>query len=51
LYHHESGTLGPRTQRLEEMTYMERQWGALLRRDPYYNEHLTRDCPDFRLGA
>jgi GT2 family glycosyltransferase len=49
LVHHESGTLGPRTQDVGERRYMMERWGHVLARDPYYNENLTREFPDFRL--
>jgi GT2 family glycosyltransferase len=50
LYHHESGTFGPRTQHPDDAATMRRIWGATLENDPYYNPNLTRDFADCRLG-
>jgi GT2 family glycosyltransferase len=49
LFHLESGSHGPRTQNPAELEEMRRTWSDALERDPYYNPHLTRDFPDYRL--
>ena len=49
LYHHESGSFGPRQQQPEEIDEMRREWGSVLSADPYYSPNLTVDFPDCRL--
>jgi GT2 family glycosyltransferase len=48
LYHHESVT---KTMMLApgELEYMKRRWGHVIRRDPFYNPHLTRTGEDYAL--
>jgi hypothetical protein len=29
---------------------MQKRWGELLRREPYYNPNLSRDPPGFKLA-
>ncbi len=50
LYHHESGTLGPRTQNPAELAAALETWRDVIDRDPYYNPNLTRQFPDYRLA-
>lgn len=50
LYHHESGTLGPRTQNPAELARTLETWREVIEGDPYYNPNLTRQFPDYRLG-
>lgn len=49
LFHHESGSHGARTWNPAEAEYMRETWADVLARDPYYNQNLTRDFPDYRL--
>lgn len=49
LYHLESGTISDRTWNPAETEYMKATWAEVLARDPYYNQNLTRDFPDYRL--
>ena len=49
LYHHESGSFGPRQQQPDEIDEMRRVWGPALSADPYYSPNLTVDFPDCRL--
>ncbi len=51
LYHLESGTISDRVWNPAETEYMKATWASVLARDPYYNENLTREFPDFRLPA
>jgi O-antigen biosynthesis protein len=50
LYHHESGTIGPRAQNRKAMEQMRNTWGDLVDRDPYYNPNLTKDSPNYGLS-
>ena len=49
LYHHEAATIGARTWNAEDLDAMRRAWSDVCERDPYYNPHLTRDFPDYRV--
>jgi GT2 family glycosyltransferase len=49
LYHLESGTISDRTWNPAETEYMKATWAGVLARDPYYNQNLTREFPDYRL--
>ena len=51
LYHHESASFGARQHDLGELGEMRRRWAAVIDNDPYYNPHLTRDFPDYRIDA
>ncbi len=51
LYHHESASFGVRQHDLGELSEMRRRWAAVIDNDPYYNPHLTRDFPDYRIDA
>jgi hypothetical protein len=32
-----------------EIDLMKERWGSILKNDPFYSPHLTRDCEDFAL--
>jgi GT2 family glycosyltransferase len=49
LYHLESATFGARTWNAHDLAAMRETWGDVCERDPYYNPHLTRDFPDYRV--
>jgi GT2 family glycosyltransferase len=49
LYHHESGSHGVRMWNPSEATHMRATWPGVIAADPYYNENLTREFPDYRL--
>jgi O-antigen biosynthesis protein len=55
LLHHESfsrgyDTSGEKVERLRgERAYVEKRWGHVLSRDPYYNPNLTLEAEDFSL--
>jgi GT2 family glycosyltransferase len=49
LYHLESATFGTRTWNGPDLAAMRERWSDLCERDPYYNPHLTRDFPDYRV--
>jgi GT2 family glycosyltransferase len=49
LLHHESASFGARQQDPAGVAEMKRRWAKELERDPYYNPHLTREFPDYRL--
>lgn len=57
LYHHESISRGhedtPEKQARfkQEVEYMKKTWGDILRRDPYYNDNLTKTKENFSIGA
>ena len=56
MYHYESKTRGledttEKKQRLlKEEAYMEHRWGNSLKKDPFYNPHLTTAAEDFSLN-
>jgi glycosyltransferase involved in cell wall biosynthesis len=50
LVHHESGTIGPRTQAILEVDRFRDRWAQVLGRDPYYSPNLTRHSPDWGFG-
>ena len=50
LVHHESGTIGPRTQAGLEVDRFRDRWAQVLGRDPYYSPNLTRHSPDWGFG-
>ena len=55
LFHHESVTRGPddgprASGFAREIHYMQRRWGPVLRRDPWYSPNLSLDCEDFSLA-
>jgi GT2 family glycosyltransferase len=49
LYHLEMATWGTRPWHAEEVEYMRQTWAEVCERDPYYNPHLTREYPDYRV--
>jgi GT2 family glycosyltransferase len=55
LYHHESCSRGQddtpekKVRYKKEVEYMQKKWGPVLRNDPYYSIHLTRNLEDFSL--
>jgi O-antigen biosynthesis protein len=49
LYHHESATRRPGAEP-RETEVMQKRWGNVLARDPYYNPNLSRAQADFSLG-
>jgi glycosyltransferase involved in cell wall biosynthesis len=49
LYHLEAATFGARTWNAADLEAMRREWADVCERDPYYNPHLTRDFPDYRV--
>ena len=55
LYHHESQTRGPedtvdkQIRFRGEIDLMKERWGSLLKNDPFYSPHLTRECEDFSI--
>jgi glycosyltransferase involved in cell wall biosynthesis len=49
LFHYESGSIGDRTQRPEDVAEMWERWRSVLERDPYYNVNFSRDAPDCRI--
>jgi GT2 family glycosyltransferase len=49
LIHHESASLGRRTQSADELALMQQRWGDALEHDPYYNPNLSKDFTDYRL--
>jgi len=55
LYHHESQTRGPEDTIEKQIRFkgeidlMKERWGSLLKNDPYYSPHLTRDVEDFSI--
>ena len=49
LYHFEMATYGARPWHADEIDYMRRTWAEVCEHDPYYNPHLTRDFPDYRV--
>lgn len=49
LYHLEGATFGARTWNADDLDAMRRAWSEVCERDPYYNPHLTRDFPDYRV--
>ncbi len=51
LFHYESGSIGDRTQRPEDVAEMWERWRSVLERDPYYNVNLSRDAADCRIRA
>jgi GT2 family glycosyltransferase len=57
LYHHESQTRGPEDTVEKQIRFkgeidlMYERWGDLLKNDPYYSPHLTRDCEDFAISV
>jgi GT2 family glycosyltransferase len=51
LIHHESASFGPRVQDHGGIEEMRRRWRREIECDPYYNPNLTRQSPDFRVGA
>ena len=51
LIHHESASFGPRVQDQAGIEEMRRRWRQEIECDPYYNPNLTRQLPDFRVGA
>jgi len=57
LYHHESQTRGPedtveKQNRFRgEIELMEARWGDLLKKDPFYSPHLTRDREDSSISV
>lgn len=50
LYHHESVSRGPSLDG-REVAFMQRKWGDLLTRDPFYNPNLAPDRGDFSLRS
>jgi O-antigen biosynthesis protein len=57
LYHHESQTRGPedtvekQIRFRGEIALMEARWGELLKKDPFYSPHLTRDREDSSISV
>jgi len=51
LYHLESGTISERVWNPAETEYMKATWASVLDRDPFYNQNLTREFPDYRMPA
>lgn len=55
LYHHESQTRGPEDTVEKQIRFkgeidlMKERWGSLLKNDPFYSPHLTRDIEDFSI--
>jgi GT2 family glycosyltransferase len=55
LYHHESQTRGPEDTVEKQIRFrgeidlMKERWGNLLKNDPFYSPHLTRECEDFSI--
>jgi len=49
LCHLEAASFGARTWNAHDLEAMRRAWGDVCERDPYYNPHLTRDFPDYRV--
>ncbi|MCL5807233.1 MAG: glycosyltransferase family 2 protein [Deltaproteobacteria bacterium] len=55
LYHHESQTRGPEDTVEKQLRFkgeidlMKERWGSLLKNDPFYSPHLTRDIEDFSI--
>ena len=55
LYHHESQTRGPEDTVEKQIRFrgeielMKARWGSLLKNDPFYSPHLTRECEDFSI--
>jgi GT2 family glycosyltransferase len=49
LYHHESVTKTMMSAP-GELEFMKRRWGHVIRRDPFYNPHLTRASEDYALN-
>ncbi len=49
LYHHESASLGPRTQNAREVALMTSRWADVVESDPYYHPALTREFTDYRI--
>lgn len=49
LYHVESATASARTWQSSDVELMRSTWADVCERDPYYNPHLTRDFPDYRV--
>ncbi len=55
LYHHESRTRGPEDTVEKQIRFkgeidlMKERWGSLLKNDPFYSPHLTRDIEDFSI--
>ena len=41
---------GEKANASQETSYMQKRWGELLRRDPYYNPNLSLDLPGFTLA-
>lgn len=50
LVHHESSTIGPRTQAGPEGDSFRERWAQVLGSDPYYSPNLTRHSPDWGFG-
>ena len=56
LYHHESKSRGfedtpeKRLRFISEIEFIQKRWGGLLIRDPFYNPNLTLDREDFSLA-
>jgi GT2 family glycosyltransferase len=51
LIHHESASLSRRVPDPAAAALMRQRWQQVLADDPYYNPHLTRDFPDYRLRS
>jgi glycosyltransferase involved in cell wall biosynthesis len=57
LYHHESQTRGPEDTVEKQLRFrgeielMEARWGDLLKKDPFYSPHLTRDREDSSISV
>ncbi|MCX6546017.1 MAG: glycosyltransferase [Acidobacteria bacterium] len=49
LCHVESATAPARTWKSSDLELMRTTWADVCERDPYYNPHLTRDFPDYRV--
>jgi glycosyltransferase involved in cell wall biosynthesis len=49
MYHLESATVPDRVWNSRDLDDMRRTWADVCERDPYYNPHLTRDFPDYRV--
>jgi GT2 family glycosyltransferase len=49
MYHLESATVPDRIWNSRDLDDMRKTWADVCERDPYYNPHLTRDFPDYRV--
>jgi len=56
LYHHESRTRGPEDTVEKQIRFrgesdlMEARWGEILKNDPFYSPHLTRNREDYSIS-